>query len=120
MTVWQGRAVCWRLDRLGRNLKHLITLLDELQAMGVAFVSLAERIDATTPGGEAAAPHPGRHRRVQAGANRGTSGAGLALARGQVLTSARTPAGSGTQSASGVSGCVPHGVNHMQLRAVLQ
>jgi DNA invertase Pin-like site-specific DNA recombinase len=45
-------VVCWRLDRLGRNLKHLITLLDELQAMGVAFVSLAEGIDATTPAGK--------------------------------------------------------------------
>src|SRR5260221_4627613 len=44
-------VVCWRLDRLGRNLKHLITLLEELQALGVAFVSLAEGIDATTPAG---------------------------------------------------------------------
>src|ERR1700730_916365 len=44
-------VVCWRLDRLGRNLRHLITLLDELQALGVAFVSLAEGIDATTPAG---------------------------------------------------------------------
>ena len=44
--------LCWRLDRLGRNLKHLITLLDELQALGVAFVSLAEGIDATTPAGK--------------------------------------------------------------------
>jgi len=43
--------VCWRLDRLGRNLRHLILLLDELQAIGVAFVSLAEGIDATTPAG---------------------------------------------------------------------
>jgi DNA invertase Pin-like site-specific DNA recombinase len=43
--------VCWRLDRLGRNLRHLITLLDELQALGVAFISLAEGIDATTPAG---------------------------------------------------------------------
>src|SRR6266705_5014484 len=43
--------VCWRLDRLGRNLKHLITLLENLQALGVAFVSLAEGIDATTPAG---------------------------------------------------------------------
>src|SRR5256712_3243399 len=34
-------VVCWRLDRLGRNLKHLITLLDELQSLGVALVSLA-------------------------------------------------------------------------------
>ncbi len=43
--------VCWRLDRLGRNLRHLIGLLDELQALGLAFVSLAEGIDATTPAG---------------------------------------------------------------------
>jgi len=45
-------VVCWRLDRLGRNLKHLITLLEELQILGVAFVSLAEGIDATTPAGK--------------------------------------------------------------------
>ncbi len=44
--------VCWRLDRLGRSLKHLITLLDDLQVLGVAFVSLAEGIDATTPAGK--------------------------------------------------------------------
>jgi DNA invertase Pin-like site-specific DNA recombinase len=43
--------ICWRIDPLGRNLRHLITLLDELQALGVAFVSLAEGIDATTPAG---------------------------------------------------------------------
>jgi DNA invertase Pin-like site-specific DNA recombinase len=43
--------VCWRLDRLGRNLRHLILLLDELTALGVAFVSLQEGIDATTPAG---------------------------------------------------------------------
>jgi DNA invertase Pin-like site-specific DNA recombinase len=44
--------VCWKLDRLGRNLKHLITLLDDLQALGIAFVSLGEGIDATTPAGK--------------------------------------------------------------------
>ncbi len=43
--------VCWRLDRLGRNLKHLITLLDDLQELGVGFVSLNEGIDATTAAG---------------------------------------------------------------------
>lgn len=43
--------VCWRLDRLGRNLRHLILFLEELQALGIAFVSLAEGIDATTPAG---------------------------------------------------------------------
>jgi DNA invertase Pin-like site-specific DNA recombinase len=44
-------VVCWRLDRLGRNLRHLIGLLDDLQILGVPFVSLAEGIDATTPAG---------------------------------------------------------------------
>ena len=44
-------VVCWKLDRLGRNLKHLITLLEDFQALGVAFVSLSEGIDATTPAG---------------------------------------------------------------------
>jgi DNA invertase Pin-like site-specific DNA recombinase len=44
-------VVCWRLDRLGRNLKHLITLLEELQALGVSFVSLGEGIDLGTPAG---------------------------------------------------------------------
>ena len=43
--------VGWRLDRLGRNLRHLILLLDELNAVGVAFVSLGEGIDTTTPAG---------------------------------------------------------------------
>ncbi len=46
-----GVVVCWRLDRLGRNLRHLVTLLDDLQALGVAFVSLGEGIDCTTPAG---------------------------------------------------------------------
>ena len=37
---------------LGRSLKHLVTLLNELQALGVAFVSLQEGINATTPAGK--------------------------------------------------------------------
>ena len=44
-------VVCWRLDRLGRSLKHLLDVLHELTALGVAFVSLNEGIDATTPAG---------------------------------------------------------------------
>lgn len=43
--------VVWRLDRLGRNLRHLVLLLDELHALGIAFVTLGEGIDATTPAG---------------------------------------------------------------------
>jgi DNA invertase Pin-like site-specific DNA recombinase len=44
-------VVVWRLDRLGRSLRHLIMLLDELTALGVSFVSLGEGIDTTTPAG---------------------------------------------------------------------
>src|SRR5688572_7059480 len=44
--------VVWKMDRLGRSLKHLVTLLDELQSLGIAFVSLGEGIDATTPAGK--------------------------------------------------------------------
>jgi DNA invertase Pin-like site-specific DNA recombinase len=44
--------VCWRLDRLGRNLRHLVTMLEDLHSVGVAFVSLGEGIDCTTPAGK--------------------------------------------------------------------
>jgi DNA invertase Pin-like site-specific DNA recombinase len=44
-------VICWRLDRLGRSLRHLILLLDELTALGVGFVSLGEGIDTSTPAG---------------------------------------------------------------------
>jgi DNA invertase Pin-like site-specific DNA recombinase len=43
--------VVWKLDRLGRNLRHLIMLLDELKALGVGFVSLGEGIDTSTAAG---------------------------------------------------------------------
>jgi len=43
--------LCWRLDRLGRSLKHLILTLDELQSVGVGFVSYNENLDLTTSTG---------------------------------------------------------------------
>jgi DNA invertase Pin-like site-specific DNA recombinase len=44
--------VVWRLDRLGRNLRHLVSLIEDLQTLGIAFVSLGEGIDCTTPAGK--------------------------------------------------------------------
>jgi DNA invertase Pin-like site-specific DNA recombinase len=41
----------WRLDRLGRSLKHLIELMAELDGEGIGFQSTTEAIDTTTPGG---------------------------------------------------------------------
>ena len=45
------RVCVWRLDRLGRTAKGLMTLLDELQSLNVGFVSLREGFDIATPAG---------------------------------------------------------------------
>lgn len=44
-------VVVFKLDRLGRSLKHLIFLMEELQALGIGLVSLGESLDTTTPAG---------------------------------------------------------------------
>ncbi len=45
--------IVWKLDRLGRSLHDLITLLDNLKVEGVAFKSLTESIDTSTATGRA-------------------------------------------------------------------
>jgi DNA invertase Pin-like site-specific DNA recombinase len=44
--------VVWKLDRLGRSLQHLLATVDDLESRGIAFRSLAEQMDTTTPQGE--------------------------------------------------------------------
>jgi len=44
-------VLVWKLDRFGRSLKHLVNALAELEAVGVAFVSLRDNLDLTTPSG---------------------------------------------------------------------
>lgn len=44
--------IVWRLDRLGRSLVDLIRITQELQARGVAFASLTEKIDTQSPTGK--------------------------------------------------------------------
>ena len=44
--------VVWRLDRLGRSLRHLIDTVADLQEKGIGFKSLQENIDTTTSGGK--------------------------------------------------------------------
>lgn len=41
----------WKLDRLGRSLKHLVNIIAEWESLGVAFVSLRDNLDFSTPGG---------------------------------------------------------------------
>src|SRR5688572_31179272 len=46
--------VCWKLDRLGRSMRHLVMMLDELRALDVGLVTLGEGLDTTTPAGRMA------------------------------------------------------------------
>ena len=44
--------VVWKLDRLGRSLPNLLAIIADLKEHGVAFRSLTEQMDTTTPHGE--------------------------------------------------------------------
>jgi DNA invertase Pin-like site-specific DNA recombinase len=76
-------VVCWRLDRLGRNLRHLVLLLDEWQARGVAFVTLGEGIDTSTPAGRLVAGVLGSIAEFERSRIQERIHAGLARARAQ-------------------------------------
>jgi len=45
--------IVWKLDRLGRSLRDLIAMLDDLKTRGVKFQSPTEAIDTMTPTGRA-------------------------------------------------------------------
>lgn len=44
--------VVWRLDRLGRSLRHLIDVVSDLELRGVQLRSLTENLDTSTPTGK--------------------------------------------------------------------
>jgi DNA invertase Pin-like site-specific DNA recombinase len=44
-------VLVWKVDRFGRSLKHLVNALADLDAVGVAFVSLKDNLDLSTPSG---------------------------------------------------------------------
>jgi len=44
-------VLVWKIDRFGRSLRHLVNALAELDAYGVAFVSLKDHLDLSTPSG---------------------------------------------------------------------
>jgi DNA invertase Pin-like site-specific DNA recombinase len=43
--------IVWSLDRLGRDLQHLVGLLNDFHALGIGVISLREGLDWTTPSG---------------------------------------------------------------------
>jgi DNA invertase Pin-like site-specific DNA recombinase len=44
--------VVWKLDRLGRSLPHLLSIVTDFKERGIAFRSLTEHMDTATPAGE--------------------------------------------------------------------
>ena len=44
-------VLVWKIDRWGRSLRHLVTSLAELDAYGIAFISLRDNLDLSTPSG---------------------------------------------------------------------
>ena len=48
-------VLVWRLDRWGRSVTDLLATLQELEHLGVGFVSMTEALDLTTPSGRAMA-----------------------------------------------------------------
>lgn len=45
-------VICWKLDRLGRSLKHLISIVEEWKSKGIDIVCYTQNIDTTTPNGK--------------------------------------------------------------------
>ena len=44
-------VACWKLDRFGRSVAHVVVALAELEALGITFVSLKDNLDLSTPSG---------------------------------------------------------------------
>jgi DNA invertase Pin-like site-specific DNA recombinase len=74
-------VIVWRLDRLGRSLKNLIALVEQLAEMGVAFRSLSESIDTTTANGRLFFSIMGALAEFERDLIRERTNAGLAAAR---------------------------------------
>jgi DNA invertase Pin-like site-specific DNA recombinase len=44
-------VLCWKMDRFGRSLRHLVNALAEFEARGIDFISLRDNLDLSTPSG---------------------------------------------------------------------
>src|SRR5437868_10492177 len=83
--------VVWRLDRLGRSLRHLIDRLLDLDQRGIGFKSLTESIDTTTPGGKLIFHIFGALAEFERDLIRERTNAGLAAARARGRLGGRPP-----------------------------
>ncbi len=83
--------VVWRLDRLGRSLKHLIDTVSDLQQREVGFVSLTESMDTSTSAGKLLFHIFGALAEFERDLIRERTRAGLAVARARGRSGGRPP-----------------------------
>lgn len=83
--------VVWRLDRLGRSIRHLIDQLSDLQDRGIEFRSLQENIDTSSPGGRLVFHIFASLAEFERDLIRERTNAGLAAARARGRTAGRPP-----------------------------
>ena len=87
-----GDTLCvWRLDRLGRSLKHLLEVAADLEERGIALRSLTEGIDTSTAGGRLVLHIFGSIAEFERELIRERTHAGLAAARTRGRTGGRRP-----------------------------
>ena len=79
----------WKLDRLGRSMRHLVALTDELQQQGINFRSLTDNIDTSTPMGRFFFPIMGALAEMERELIVERTRAGLAAARERGRTGGR-------------------------------
>ena len=84
--------VVWRLDRLGRSLKHLIEMVTKLEERKIGFRSLTESIDTTTAGGRLIFHIFGALAEFERNLIQERTQAGLAAARARGRIGGRPPA----------------------------
>lgn len=83
--------VVWKLDRLGRSLAELITILGQLERRGIGFRSLSEAIDTTTAGGRLVFHLMGALSEFERGLISERTKAGMASARARGARLGRPP-----------------------------
>lgn len=74
-------VLVWKLDRLGRSLQHLLTILGEFDEIGVRFVSLDDAIDTSTAAGRLFMQMRGAFAEYELAQIRERTKAGVAAAR---------------------------------------
>jgi len=92
--------VVWKLDRLGRSLSHLLTIVTTLRERQVAFRSLTEGLDTTTPTGDFLFHVFGALAQYERALTRERVMAGLAAAKRRGRRGGRPPAITGEQLAA--------------------